>query len=148
MVGHDSSYFSELHWILRIPVFLNGVVAMNPRLPATVLPRDVTELRRISQLLLGYVGAKTTERRIVSECAPRDRIVTMAEAQESAETHDSIGDASRDFVDDEVVDLADALTVRTIDFGPLDVLTRNAVVTRTSCRARHGTLLKLLAGSM
>ena len=90
--------------------------------PISVFPRVVAEFGRVAQLLLVDVGAKTTNRLVIGEGTPRDRIVAMTEAQEAAKTHDRIRDAARGFVDDEVIDLADILSVLSVDFRPVDIL--------------------------
>jgi hypothetical protein len=56
----------------------------------------------------------TSERLIISQGAPWDGIVVMAESHESAETHDGVGHTSRHLVDDEVVDLTNVLAGRSV----------------------------------
>ena len=106
----------------RLPVSRHAVMTVSALGPISVFPRVVTEFGRVAQLLLVDVGAKTTNRLVIGEGTPRDRIVAMTEAQEAAKTHDRIRDAARGLVDDEVIDLADVLSVLSVDFRPVDIL--------------------------
>jgi hypothetical protein len=47
--------------------------------PIPILPGIVTELGRVFELLLRDIGAKSAERLVVTQGAPRDGIVTVAE---------------------------------------------------------------------
>jgi len=96
-------------------------MTMRVRLPSAILPRVIAELGRISQLLLGDIGSKTTKRRIICQSTPRDGIMAVPQPDEAAKAHDGISYATRHLVDDEVINLTDILSVCPIDLGPLNV---------------------------
>jgi DNA-binding IscR family transcriptional regulator len=95
----------------RLPVFSGAIVTMGANFPFPILPRIVAELGRIFELLLGNVSAEPAQRPIVGQRAPGNRIVAVAETHEAAKAHDGVGHASRQLVDDEVIDLADVLAI-------------------------------------
>lgn len=111
---------------------------MGPSFPVAILPGVIAEFGRVFELLLRNIGAEAAERLVVSEAAPRDRVVAVAEAQEAAEAHDSVGNTARHLVDDEVVDLTSVLAVGSIDLRPVEIFTRDAVMVRMCGSARHG----------
>ena len=67
-------------------------------------------------------SALAVARGVVLERRPRDRIVTVPEAEESAEAHHGVRNAAGNFLDEQVVDFADRLLANAIDAGALDVL--------------------------
>jgi hypothetical protein len=105
--------------------------------PFAVLPRVVAELRRVFQLLLRDFGAEPSERGVVSESAPRDWIMAVAQSQKSSEVHDRIGHAAGYLVDDEVIDLTDVLAVGAEYLGSINVFTGNAPMIGMSGCTRH-----------
>jgi hypothetical protein len=56
--------------------------------PPPVRPGVITERRRVVRLLLGNISAMPAKSRVVFECTPQDRIVTVSEIETAAETHD------------------------------------------------------------
>jgi hypothetical protein len=82
-------------------------MAMGANFPIAILPRIVTELGRVFELLLRNIRAESAKRLIVTQGAPGNRIVAVTETHEAAEAHDSVGHASGQLVDDEVIDLTD-----------------------------------------
>ena len=85
-------------------------MTVKARRPVSIFPRVVAEVGRVSELLLGDVGAKTTKRPVKGESTPWNGIVAVAEPHEAAKAHDRVGDAARDFVDNEVVDFANVFS--------------------------------------
>ena len=51
----------------RFPVRRCPVILVGARFPVSILPRVITELRRVPQLLLGNIGSETTKRRIIGQ---------------------------------------------------------------------------------
>ena len=84
----------------RLPVRRRSVVLVGARFPISILPRVITELGRVLQLLFGDVGSKTTKRRIKCQSAPGDGIVAVAQPNKSAKAHDGIGHEAGHIVDD------------------------------------------------
>jgi hypothetical protein len=60
--------------------------------------------------------------------------VRVAEPQKAAEAHDSIGHATGDLVDHQVIDRADLLTGEVVGGGAFDVLARDQLVIGMRCR--------------
>jgi hypothetical protein len=94
---------------------------MGANFPIAILPGIVAELGRVFELFFRNIGAKSAERLIVTQRTPRDGIVAVAETHEPAKAHDGIGHASRQLVDNEMIDLAYVLAIRSIDLGPVNV---------------------------
>ena len=85
---------------------------MSPFFPCAILrPGVVTELRRISQLGFGDARTETSDLGIVSERAPRNRIVAVRQSENSAEAHDCISGAARNLLQKKMIDLADDFVV-------------------------------------
>ena len=62
----------------RLPIWAGPVMLMGTRLPISVVPAIVAELRHILQLLLRDVSSEPAEGRIVAQSIPRNRIVAVA----------------------------------------------------------------------
>src|SRR5262249_50844517 len=127
-----------LHACSRLPVFRRTVMTMGANFPIAILPGIVTELGRVFELFLRNIGAESAKRLVVSQGAPWDGIVAVAETQEAPKAHDGIGHASRQLVDDEVIDLTDIFAIGSIDRGSVDVFTRNTLMVGMSSCACHG----------
>src|SRR5262249_48818049 len=127
-----------LHACSRLPVFRGTVMTMGANFPIAILPGIVTELGRVFELLLRNSRAESTERLIVSQGAPGNRIVAVTETHEAAKAHDGVGHASGQLVDDEMVDLTDIPAIGSIDRGSVDVFARNASMIWMSSCACHG----------
>jgi hypothetical protein len=67
--------------------------------------------------------------------------VAVTEPHEAAKTHDRVGHASGQLVDDEVVDLTDIPVIGSIDRGSMDVFARNALMVWMNSCACHGLFL-------
>src|SRR4029453_8743786 len=62
----------------RLPVLGCPVVLVGARFPISILPRVITELWRVPQLLLGDICSETTKRRIICQSAPGYGIMAVA----------------------------------------------------------------------
>jgi hypothetical protein len=91
-----------------LPVFRRTVMTMGPNFPIAILPEIVAELRRVLELLLRNISAEPAKRLVVSERAPGNGIMAVAETHEAAKAHDGVGHASGQLVNDEMIDLTDA----------------------------------------
>src|SRR5262249_15959900 len=91
----------------------------------------------VLELLLGNVGAEPAQLRVIGEGAPRDRIVAVAKAHEAAEADDGVAHAARLLVDHQMIDLADMLAVRAVNFGAMHVLARDQLFVRMSGCSCH-----------
>jgi hypothetical protein len=66
------------HATSRLPVRGCPVVLVRARFPVSILPRVITELRGVPQLLLGDICSETTKRRIVCQSGPGYGIMAVA----------------------------------------------------------------------
>jgi hypothetical protein len=82
-------------------------MTMGANLPIAILPGIVTELGRVFELLLRNIRAESAQRLVVSQGAPGNGIVAVAETHEAAKAHDGVSHASRQLVNNEVIDLTD-----------------------------------------
>jgi hypothetical protein len=105
------------------PIAGNTVMLMRPRLPVTILPRVITELRCIVKLAFGNAGAVATQIRVVPECRPRYWVMTVTKTKEAPETHDRVRHTTGNLLDKQVVDLTDGFITSAIDLRSLNVLT-------------------------
>src|SRR5437016_3245875 len=90
--------------------------------PISIRPRVVAELGRIFQHLFSDVRPKATERVVVVQRTPRDRVVAVVETHKTTEAHDRIGNTTGGLVDDHMIDLTDLLVADAVHFGAMDVL--------------------------
>src|SRR5690606_25784583 len=86
------------------------------------------KLRGTFELLVGNVHLEAAELLVVVEACPRNGIVFVAEAEETAEGHDGVGHLPRIFVDHDAFDRADLIAVRAIDVGADHLVAADEVV--------------------
>jgi hypothetical protein len=67
------------HVFSRLPIFRCTVVTVCPSFPIAILPGVVAELGRVFELLLRNSRAESAKRFVVSQGAPRNGIVAVAE---------------------------------------------------------------------
>src|SRR2546430_2233353 len=91
-----------------VDVLVAGPIRLLPVFP-------LFDLRGVLELLFGDVTAVSAELFIVVQHRPGNRITVRADAEESPETQDRVGDAAAGLIDHKALDLPDALTVRVID---------------------------------
>src|SRR5262245_31942407 len=101
---------------------------MRANFPVAILIGVVAEFGGISQLIFRDAGPIAAEIGVVFECRPRDRIVTVSESEEAAETHHGVRNTTGNLLNEQVVDFADNILANTIDAGALDVLAGNEAV--------------------
>src|SRR5688572_28248375 len=106
----------------RLPVLRHAIMTMRTGRPVPVFPGVVTEVRCVSELLLCNVRTESTKRPVIGQSTPRDGIVAVTEAHESPKAHHRVGHAAGGFVDDEVIDFTDVLSILSVDFRPVDIL--------------------------
>src|ERR1700730_131258 len=89
--------------------------------PVRLLPIfPLFDFRGVLELLFRDVHAVSAELLIVVQHRPGNRITVRADAEESPETQDRVGDAAAGLIDHKALDLPDALTVRVIDRSSFD----------------------------
>jgi len=113
-------------------------MTMGANLPIAILPGIVTELGRVFELLLRNIRAESAQRLVVSQGAPGNGIVAVAETHEAAKAHDGVSHASRQLVNNEVIDLTDIPALGSIDRGSVDIFARNASMVWMSSCTCHG----------
>src|SRR5262249_29473515 len=96
------------HPVIVADLLVAGAVGPIPALMPGIFGRAL-------ELPLPDVDLVALERRIVAEQRPRQRVVVLADAHETAETHDRVGDLAAELVDHDALDLADPVAVRTVD---------------------------------
>ena len=110
---------------LRSPICGSAVVLMRACLPLSIGPGVIAEFRRILELSLCYASAIATESRVIFERRPWNGVVAMRQSEETAEPHDSLGDSTRDLLDQEMVNFSNRLFARAVDLSPLDIFARD-----------------------